>query len=68
MDELECNYLGFISATDAGLQTFFAVVMTALVVVLGASLVGAITTKNRLASELKKEKETSEQKQKNTTK
>ena len=61
MDELECNYLGFISTTDAGLQTFFAVVMTALVVVLGSSLVGAITTKNRLASELKKEKETNEQ-------
>jgi hypothetical protein len=64
MDELECNYLGFISTTDAGLQTFFAVVMTALVVILGASLVGAITTKNRLASELKKEKETNEQKSK----
>jgi len=61
MDELECNYLGFISTTDAGLQTFFAVVMTALVVILGASLVGAITTKNRLSSELKKEKETNEQ-------
>ena len=61
MDELECNYLGFISTTAAGLQTFFAVAITALVVILGASLVGAITTKNRLASELKKEKETNEQ-------
>jgi hypothetical protein len=68
MDEIECAYLGFISTTDAGLQTFLAVAITALVVILGASLVGAVTTKNRLARELAKEKETNEQKQKSTTK
>ena len=66
MDELECNYLGFISATEAGLQTFFAVVLTTVVVVLAASLVASVSTKNRLARELAKEKETNEQKQKNT--
>jgi hypothetical protein len=57
MDELECNYLGFISTTDAGLQTFFAVVLTAIIVGLLAALIGSVSTKNRLALELKKEKE-----------
>jgi heme exporter protein D len=68
MDEIECGYLGFISTTDAGLQVFFAVVLTTVVVVLAASLVGSVSTKNRLARELAKEKETNEQKQKSTTK
>lgn len=68
MDEIECGYLGFIKSTDAGLQTFFAVVLTTVVVVLAASLVASVSTKNRLARELAKEKETNEQKQKSTTK
>jgi hypothetical protein len=62
MDELECNYLGFISATEAGLNTFGAVVLTAIVVILAASLIGTIASKNRIAKELEKERETNEQK------
>jgi uncharacterized membrane protein YkvI len=52
---------GYITTTDAGLQTFFAVVLTTVIVGLLAALIGNVATKNRLASELKKEKETNEQ-------
>ena len=51
----------YISVFDAGLQTFFAVVLTAVIVGLLAALIGNVATKNRLARELKKEKETNEQ-------
>ena len=51
----------YISVFDAGLQTFFAVVLTAVIVGLLAALIGSVATKNRLARELKKEKETNEQ-------
>ena len=51
----------YISVLDAGLQTFFAVVLTAVIVGLLAALIGNVATKNRLARELKKEKETNEQ-------
>lgn len=52
---------GYITTTDAGLQTFFAVVLTTIIVGLLAALIGSVATKNRLARELKKEKETNEQ-------
>jgi hypothetical protein len=51
----------YISVFDAGLQTFFAVVLTTVIVGLLAALIGNVATKNRLARELKKEKETNEQ-------
>jgi hypothetical protein len=51
----------YISVFDAGLQTFFAIVLTAVIVGLLAALIGNVATKNRLARELKKEKETNEQ-------
>jgi hypothetical protein len=51
----------YISVLDAGLQTFFAVVLTTVIVGLLAALIGNVATKNRLARELKKEKETNEQ-------
>ena len=62
MDEIECGYLGFIKSTDAGLNTFGAVLLTAIVVALVASLIGTIVSKNRIARELEKERETNEQK------
>ena len=68
MDEIECNYLGFISATDAGLQTFFAVVITTVIVVLAAGLISAVSGKNELARELKKERERKTNEQKSTSK
>jgi hypothetical protein len=51
----------YISVLDAGLQTLFAVVLTTVIVGLLAGLIGTVSTKNRLARELKKEKETNEQ-------
>lgn len=57
MDEMECGYLGFISTTDAGLQTFFAVVLTTVIVGLVAGLISSVATKNRLAKELKEERD-----------
>lgn len=68
MNEIECGYLGFISTTDAGLQVFFAVVLTTVVVGLSAGLISSVSTKNRLALELKKEKEKKTNEQKSTTK
>jgi hypothetical protein len=37
-------------------------VLTAIVVILAASLIGTIASKNRIAKELEKERETNEQK------
>ena len=51
----------YISVFDAGLQTFFAVVLTVVIVGLLAGLIGSVSAKNRLAEELKKERKTNEQ-------
>ena len=47
----------YISVFDAGLQTFFAVVLTTIIVGLLAALIGSVATKNRLARELREERD-----------
>jgi hypothetical protein len=58
----------YISVFDAGLQTFFAVVLTIVIVGLLAGLIGTVSDKNRLANELKKERERKTNEQKGTAK